>query len=350
MINTTPDFKRKDIVKWLILIFLIFSFCKVMLFSDPSIDNFKSSGIIFNNFSEKHEQYELLSAAVDICYVTGKSLCPSSTKFAKALVGGSSAFLRAVKERYNWKTFQSQDYAPHGSVLGHEADLIWPRSHERFSSLGPVVQCPKSLLKIFGTGDDEKRFCDIFSSADDVCVFLSIGLGTSWGFELEVNKRFPECTIHTLDCTVGEVSVPDVLVSRTIFHRLCLARSTFVDSNGWQFVDWRNLTTLLSLKSRPRMMKIDVEGYEWDLIPDIVDSGYLAPYSFSVELHFQTPMRLPWTGRYKSPIEIGSWMDYLFFHGGYMLTDRHDNVYCPVCSEIVITKLIDPSNQSVYFI
>ena len=48
---------------------------------------------------------------------------------------------------------------------------------------------------------------------------------------------------------------------------------------------------------------------------------------------------LPWFGRWRTPYEIGAWMDYLYTRGGYVLVDRHDNRGCRHCSEIVVARL-----------
>ena len=86
------------------------------------------------------------------------------------------------------------------------------------------------------------------------------------------------------------------------------------------------------------------QGFEWSIVPEIVRVPELLPESISVELHYQTQMRqLPWYGRFRTPYEIGAWMDYIFTRGGYVLVDRHDNDACLHCTEIVVARIASPA-------
>merc|ERR1719235_2281868 len=96
----------------------------------------------------------------------------------------------------------------------------------------------------------------------------------------------------------------------------------------------------IGMKTQPDILKMDIEGFEWDILEHLVDAGVHLPSSISLELHYKTQMtEIPWFGRFRSPFEIGLWADHLFTRGGYMLVDRNDNEYCPHCSEIVLAQL-----------
>jgi len=60
----------------------------------------------------------------------------------------------------------------------------------------------------------------------------------------------------------------------------------------------------------------------------------------SVEVHYATHKRTSFRGRDKSPGEIQALFNYMFFAGGYVLLDRHDNPSCLHCSEVVLGKVV----------
>jgi hypothetical protein len=87
-------------------------------------------------------------------------------------------------------------------------------------------------------------------------------------------------------------------------------------------------------------LKMDIEGFEWTVIPAILREDVHLPHSFSFELHYETYVEaLPWKGRQRTDAEIGLFME-LLRDLGYLLVDRHDNAQCGCCSELVVAKLL----------
>ena len=91
-----------------------------------------------------------------------------------------------------------------------------------------------------------------------------------------------------------------------------------------------------------------MQGFEWDVIVDTIDGAKSAlettgkdifPDQIAVELHYLTMFKEnDWHGRDLSPGEIFLYMEYFFQSGGYVLTDRNDNKFCPHCSEILLVR------------
>ena len=214
----------------------------------------------------------------------------------------------------------------------------------RFDALGPVVQCPVSLLQSFGQGDDEKRACG--SPVESPCTVLSIGSNNQWGFERAVAAAAPACHIHTLDCTVS-ATVPPSLRSRVTFHSICLGEEDQTLADGSRYLSWGTLVRKLGIEAPP-MLKMDIEGFEWDVLESIVRSGStLLPFSISVELHVWTEVKqVAWQGRWRSVHETSTWMREMLSRGGYTLVDRHDNPLCSYCSEVVLARLLSPQRRS----
>jgi len=250
----------------------------------------------------------------------------------------------------------------------HYSNDIFAYGPQRFDALGPVLQCPRSILSVFGKGDGEKHICGLRASLDrdstnaasgsgankhKSCVIISVGGQNRWDFELSIARALPHCHIHTLDCTVYGL-IPDELKKHVTFHKVCIATEnnniTGVVYNGtseiqmdMQFMRWTDFTTTIGLTEPPDVMKMDIEGFEWSVLTDLAASTprHLLPRSISLELHYESSMTtLPlWNRRLRGPFEIGSWMDFMFTRGNYVLVDRNDNSHCPHCSEIVIAHI-----------
>ena len=128
---------------------------------------------------------------------------------------------------------------------------------------------------------------------------------------------------------------------RVTLHHICVGtQDEIVD--GKQFMTYATILKTLKIEQSPFFMKMDVEGYEWSVIPAIIDSQRHLPTQIAFELHFHTypETGLEWAPfRYKSPAEIALFMDYLYRHGQYHLIDRRDNQYCRHCSEFLIARV-----------
>lgn len=94
------------------------------------------------------------------------------------------------------------------------------------------------------------------------------------------------------------------------------------------------------------------QGFEWVVIADILRSAQetldktgrdIFPNQMAVEFHTllgrNEAAALSWQGRDYSPGEIYLYFENLFLEGGYALADRHDNVLCGHCSEVVLVKV-----------
>jgi hypothetical protein len=259
------------------------------------------------------------------------SRASAATKYHELFVqhfpGGRAAFQEAVKQRADWNPLHAFETVKNESQ--------WGFGHAKFNALGPVVQCPPQLLTSFGDGDGEKRICGVM---DSDCTVVSIGSSNQWDFELDVVKKHPNCKIYTLDCTL-EVTIPATIGDHVTFHPICMGTADEV-VDGKQFLTWGSIAKRLHLERAPTVLKMDIEGFEWTVIPAILREDVHLPHSFSFELHYETYVEaLPWKGRQRTDAEIGLFME-LLRDLGYLLVDRHDNAQCGCCSELVVAKLL----------
>ena len=253
-------------------------------------------------------------------------------QFLEHYPGGSEKFFDAIRERSDWSPLQKFEF------MKESDPPRWTNDHHRFDSLGPVIQCPDAIFEKFGQGDGEKRICGRLNQNNN-CVVISVGSNNQWDFEVAVATKYPNCRIHTFDCTVNAI-VPELIKSQVTFYPICLGINDIRLSDGKEFRTWSSIARKIGLTHPPTALKMDIEGFEWTSIPAIIKSNFLVPESFSFELHYITSMtQLPWYGRSRSDPEIGLFIE-LLHSLGYVLVDRHDNPFCPSCTEIVTAKLL----------
>ena len=237
---------------------------------------------------------------------------------------------------------------------------LW-RSQRRFDLLGPVGPRCASPLEKFGNRDDEKRACGLSKHLSQPCVIVSVGNNNMWHFEADAANR-TGCDVHVFDCTVSASTQPPLeLRRRVFFHHLCIANRTFDDAAGRSFVTWSTLLQrTVPSAAAPEYLKLDVEGFEYGVMRDVLDSGTL-PKQIAIEVHWRTYTSAarasgwPWRcvggeasarardGMYACdvpPEAIAQWSDELWRRGRYMLIDRHDNVRSKYCAEVLFARLV----------
>lgn len=230
----------------------------------------------------------------------------------------------------------------HSKSLGNFSEREFSYGHKRFDLLGPVApKCER--MEMYGRGDGEKRACGLKRMLLNFpdCTIISLGSKNMWDFEEDIYDKMPNCKIHTFDCTVSPGSAPPRKISgRTKLHRICIGSKDMTTRDGLVFKSWGSIMTLINATAAPLYLKMDIEGYEYQVLQTIIDGGRLMPMQIAFELHYRTQMpKLSWNLRSKSSAEIATFMEYLYHEGGYFLIDRHDNNFCGHCTELLISRL-----------
>ena len=297
---------------------------------------------------------------------------------ASSLAGGERQIDEHVAARWQWSSAgifdnETEDswptaYANTVKLANTSAcsfdglcDLVFPASTlSRWQSMGPILQCPRRLLKVVGG----RRLCAashlLRIGKRETCSIVSLGSANSYKFEERIHQEYPWCRIHTVDCTV-EPQVPPQLQGVLTFHQVCLDKRDAVrhwptpfaripNRNDTKvFLSWNSLVSRLGLSAAPPiLLKMDVEGYEWDLMPSIIGSN-APPLEIAFEIHAKGHGMLPWRWRLRSPFEIGAFMDYLFTRGGYVLVDRaipHDAKHWTAI-DMTVQRVVTPSLSAI---
>ena len=207
------------------------------------------------------------------------------------------------------------------------------------------LQCPPQLLQAHGQpyGCGTKRSCGVHvPPPGSPCVVISVGSANGWAFERGF-RRHKHCQIHTLDCTITP-HVPAEIKEQVRFHKLCLASDTTVreasatpDRGSLAFVTWRNFTSSIGLTQPPHFFKMDIEGFEYGLLRDMVTDAYMLPLEMMVEIHWgqlnivkelfspaQLSARTAGATATITPRQLATFLLDMYREGGYAIVDRND--------------------------
>ena len=114
------------------------------------------------------------------------------------------------------------------------------------------------------------------SLLQDPCVVFSLGSNGDYSFEESILDT-TSCTVHTFDCTVNGRNLSE----RHHYHKLCLgsAAKAAVDPN---FI---TLEEAVSFVDKVSLLKIDIEGFEFDALASWKQMDTLLPEQVTIEVH-----------------------------------------------------------------
>ncbi len=247
-----------------------------------------------------------------------------------------------------------------------EGDGAMRVGHRRFDMLGPVGP-PCLELQAYGARrirgvirDTEAKMACELEGRNASCVLVSLGSNGQWTFEEDVFSR-TNCRVEVFDCTVDpeEVTVPAFMRYRVRLHHHCVGpppkgkgKGRIYDWNVRRFVNatrplsfvpYARALQLAGIQTAPTFLKMDIEGYEWSVLPQLLENRATSPAQLAVEVHFQTQMPgLSWFGRLKSPAELLA-LGMRLANAGYVIVQRNDNPNCGKCTELLLVR--DPCGE-----
>ena len=240
-----------------------------------------------------------------------------------------------------------------------DADLS--KRRRNWSSTIPFLSslC-RGKLDSVGTSskDEERKVCALDTITRQPeggqCTIISVGSNNQWELETELFQRTP-CQIFTLDCTgAGKGwAVPERLRSRVSLHEWCLSdadhNETAVPLHGGgggkegrrargflkghnilpialkgspprQYLTLASALARLGVGAAPAYLKLDCEGCEFDVLPQMLDVAAtigrgrsLLPRQIGVEIHS------------RNALQLTRFFQDLWLKGGYFPIDRRDN-------------------------
>lgn len=228
-------------------------------------------------------------------------------------------------------------------------NVIEPPKRDRFfAGTGPVgPNCSRKVTFSEGTYE-EKKLCVASKDAkqeeskekQEECNILSIGSNDQWGFEEDVMQKLPGCITHTFDCTLKDMTPQKKPKTDNIkFYPYCIG------SNDAQhpYLSYENIWSKTQIKTPPKLLKMDVEGFEYDVIHTMLSSDQsIWPEQIMMEVHWGTRMvDLPWMPRTRTAAEIALFFGELFNHGGYVVVDSKTFAKgCQPCMEVLLVRVV----------
>ena len=246
-------------------------------------------------------------------------------------------------------------------------NVIEPDSARRFKiAIGEVGPSCKKEIHFAEKSYEEKVFCvppdsdgndnrrlratSTKPSVIEECNIFSIGSNDQWGFENEVIQKMPNCVTHTFDCTLKNNKPRRKPASDKVrFYPYCISEeTTSVVSNGGkvtrQFLPYDELWKRTNTTQAPKLLKIDVEGFEYGVIPSMLRNSppEIWPEQIAVEVHWATRMvDVPSFLRTRTAAETALFFSQLFNFGGYLpVKAKYFEPHCPCCLEVLLVRVL----------
>lgn len=227
-----------------------------------------------------------------------------------------------------------------------KAALIEPQGGRRFDLFDPFLTCPDGRPPIrFGkSGEGGKLLCSDVLAARD-CVVYSLGSNGDFSFEEDVLAR-TTCTVVTFDCT----SVARSVGARHKFVGKCLGSEMRMAADP---ASWITLEAAMESMGHVKLslLKIDVEGAEFDVLSAWALDSLSLPRHIAMELHYDdlywgTPAarnssdisNLIWPLHKMRLADLALFMSHVS-GAGYGIVSREDNDASPHCSELTLLRV-----------
>jgi hypothetical protein len=232
-----------------------------------------------------------------------------------------------------------------------------PFSEERFVvGMGPIGPNCTELSTLA-----EKSLCQGWENKLGECNIISIGGNNEWSFELSVIEKAPHCTVHTFDCTLKtseQNRESEQMKTKSDFvpvqipedHRIKFYPYCIGSVSGGDFRTYSEMLQLSNTKTAPRILKMDIEGFEYKVIHNILSSSSqdMWPEQIAMEIHWASRMvHLSWMFRALQASEVSLFFSFLFSRGGYLPVSRQlfppvtkRNIGCVSCMEVLLVRVL----------
>lgn len=228
-------------------------------------------------------------------------------------------------------------------------DVIEPREgrHRWDAALGPIGPTCSNLIQLGNKGGDGYKFMCLpdnstaAMNSNNECHIISVGGNDNWRFEVAAADKLG-CIIHTFDCTLPK-GIPKHKPQRDDirFYNYCIDGESRSDSHGRQYLTYGDMLKTAGIQKPPAYFKLDVEGFEYDIFTEMMQSPDLLPRQIQVELHWGTRMTgLSWMPRLRTSGEIAL-MAGMMFHGGFLPVHLDFNPYCTPCMEVLYFRALE---------
>jgi hypothetical protein len=272
--------------------------------------------------------------------VTSMHVSHSNTHYS-AWQGSSSAQLDAWKSNLFVRTMTLYREVEHASGASTE-----PIGSRRFDLFSPFIECPdrQEPTRFGGQGDGSKLVCQGMLKSSD-CVVYSLGSHNNYRFEQDILDK-TNCTVVTFDCTIDGRK----LGPRHVFSKMCLGSQLKMEEDPQT---WTTLSAAMKRFKHTRLdlLKIDIEGAEYDVLGEWGQSSSDLPRQLAIEIHYSgiyygTPSfknstdasNLLWPLHEMRTSDLALFLFHLA-NAGYGIVSREDNPRAQHCTELSLIRL-----------
>ncbi|KAF9227115.1 hypothetical protein BS17DRAFT_747348 [Gyrodon lividus] len=157
----------------------------------------------------------------------------------------------------------------------------------------PSFRCPHRVERIGVMGDGGKWICGLERVIPkNKCVMYSFGINGESSFEADIMKAAPACEVYGYDFSVGSFG-PEIEQEPDLKRRAHFFAFALGPKDAYSPVDDPKMYTLRTLMERNGhdfvdVLKIDIEGNEFDALEVFIDSFHGEPLPFGqlqLEVH-----------------------------------------------------------------
>ncbi|XP_033728372.1 methyltransferase-like protein 24 isoform X2 [Pecten maximus] len=164
------------------------------------------------------------------------------------------------------------------------------------------------------------------------CQVYSFGINYDFTFDDEIAKEF-DCKVHSFDPSMDQESYQRSKNPFVYFHDIGIASKSqqVIGNKEWRMLTMKDTMTELGHKTIPDVIKMDIEYWEWDVLPNILSSSLL-PKQFAIEYHLwdasYTTKKVVWLHRL--------WILKDLYDAGYRSFWVNRNLPCTFKSELTL--------------
>jgi hypothetical protein len=153
----------------------------------------------------------------------------------------------------------------------------------------PTLNCPQEA-RVGEAADGGKWVCGLDNLArmanKSDCLVYSLGSNNQVGFETELLSRLGNnCEVHIFDHTVKSWAISKDL-KQVHTHSLAITSEAEAAKKGEPFISYGKLRKLLGHEKRTvNIFKIDIEGSEYNVLPELLKDTANPPDQILVETH-----------------------------------------------------------------
>jgi hypothetical protein len=224
------------------------------------------------------------------------------------------------------------------AAVRHEWD---PRRIEYMQAVWvPTLSCPLQS-RLGEAADGGKWVCGVEHIAEQAarnqsCLVYSFGSNNQFGFEEELLRRLDDkCEVHVFDHTVTTWTLPNT-TNRIHTHGYAITSEADAKVRGKPYMSYDQIRNELGHANRSiTILKIDIEGSEYEVLPDVLRNTNALPDQILVETHMSPDAR--------ASVGATDELLYLFRNASYHMFHMEPNFYgSSCCNEYSFLRLDRP--------